>query len=167
MNLKTAKIIRTLLLVVACIAFLVGLVQSNIAGTKRSHNPDKIKVEITSCESKYDNTYYYVYTDFTIENNTSATLSYVEVVTYFKDQNGKIIGTMNSQLGSSYGSGSGLNIAAGETGIKETYLSEYQSSSSYSNLFIELYNHGLSNVTITYEITNAVWSDGYRYYKGN
>ena len=162
MSLKKARIIRIILFAFACSAFAAGLSLSITAEQRRAHNPDKIMVEITNCESRYDNTYYYVYTDFSIKNNTSATLDYVEVVATFKNTRGISIGTMTSRFGSV--SGNGLNIEKGRRDVQETYLSERQAASYHDELFVELFNNGLGNVTVTYKITYAKWTDGYTYY---
>ena len=162
MNLNFARKMRTVLLVIACIMCVVGVVLSNNHSKQLAHKPENIKIEIVSSESKYDDRYYYVYTDFKIDNNTGATIDYIAVTTYFTDKNGKSIGTMTSNFGSSY-SDTALNLKEGDSVTKETYLSEWRSSSSYSKLFAELYNNGIDNLIITYEITRVKWSDNYDY----
>ncbi len=115
-----------------------------------------------NCESKYDDINYYVYTNFSINNNTSAALDYVEVVASFRNASGADIGTMTGKFGSV--SGSGLNLEKGQGVIQETYLSERQSAAYHDGLFVELFNNGLRNVTVTYTVTYAKWTDGYTYY---
>lgn len=153
---KKKKIIIAVIVAIACIITL------KIGITKIAHNANNIEVSITDVSSKSDNKYYYVYTDFTIENHTSATIDYLEVTTYFKDGKGKSVGTMTSTFGSNYGNSS-LNLKAHKKTIEETYLSEWYSSSSMSDLFVTLYNNGTDGLTITYEITYVKWSDGHTY----
>jgi len=153
---RKKKIIIAIIVAIACsITVKVGI-------TKIVHNANNIDISITDVTSKCDNKYYYVYTDFTIENHTGATIDYLEVTTYFKDDKGKSVGTMTSTFGSSYGKSS-LNLKACDKAIEETYLSEWYNSSSMSDLFVTLYNNGLDGLTITYEITYIKWSDGNTY----
>ena len=162
MTLKKSKTIRIILFAIACSAFAAGLSLSIPAEQKRMHDPSKIDAKITSCESRYDDAYYYVYTDYRIKNNSSAALDYVEVVCSFKDKNGISIGTITAKFGSV--SGNGLNIEKGQSELQRTYLSERQSASYHNDFFVELYNNGLGNVTVSYKITYAKWADGYTYY---
>lgn len=152
---KRIIIISSILAIVAVIA-IVRIVKSSI------HTVSDIEIEMLSSDSRYDSRYYYVYMDFKIDNHSGATLDYLKVTTYFADKNGKSIGTMTSEYGSQYGD-SKLNLKSKQSITKETYLSEYQSSSSYGTLFTELYNNGIDDLIITYEITYAEWSDGYTY----
>jgi len=148
-------------IIIAVIIAIVCFITVKIGITKIVHNANNIDISITDVSSKSDNKYYYVYTDFTIENRTGATIDYLEVTTYFKDD-GKSVGTMTSTFGSSYGNSS-LNLKAHTKTIEETYLSEWYSSSSMSDLFVTLYNNGIDGLTITYEITCIKWSDGHTY----
>ena len=151
---KKKKVI-IIISIVCLIVLIIGI-------TKIVHNVNRIDISITDVSSKNDNKYYYVYTDFTINNQTGATIDYLEVTTYFKDSKGKTVGTMTSTFGSSYGN-STLNLKAHKKTIEETYLSEWYSSSSMSDLFVTLYNNGIDGLTITYEITYVKWSDGHTY----
>ena len=162
MKLKKSKTIRIILFAFACSAFVAGLRLSIPAEQKRMHDPSKIDVKITSCESRNDDAYYYVYADYSIINNTSATLDYVEAVCSFKDKNGISIGTITAKFGSV--SGYGLNIEKGQSDVQRTHFSERQSAPYHDDFFVELYNNGLGNVTVSYKITYAKWADGYTYY---
>ena len=163
MNFKTANTIRKILLIIACISFIVGLVWSHQYMRKKAHNPEDIKITLLESESKYDDKYYYVYMDFKIENDTDATIDYLAITTYFTDKQGKEIGTMTSTYGGYHSSA--LNLKPSEKVIKETYLSEFKTKSSYSDLFTRLYLNGIEDITITYEITTVDWSDNYSYHR--
>lgn len=98
--------LRILLAIISTIAFLYGISCSVDARKARKHNPDKIKIEITDMESKNDDKNYYIYSDFSIKNNTSKTLVYLKITTYIYDSNGKSIGSIES----TFGSGNNLNL---------------------------------------------------------
>ena len=164
MNWKTAKKIRSILLVVAIITLVVGLYKTNDYKKVAAHDPDDIKIEIVSCESKYDDRNYYVYMDFEIKNKTKETIDYIAVTTYFKDKNGKSIGTMSSEFGTPYGNGA-LNLEKGDKVIESTYLDEYKTSTHMDNMFVELYENGIEDMEITFEITSVRWADDYSYYR--
>ena len=164
MNWKTAKKIRTILLVIACIAVVIGFNKAKIHGEKAAHDPDDIKMEIVACESKYDDRNYYVYMDYEIKNKTKETVDYIAVTTYFKDKNGKSIGTMTSEFGTPYGNGA-LNLSKGDKVIESTYLDEYKTSTNMSEMFVYLYENGIEDVEITFEITSVRWADDYSYYR--
>ena len=161
-NLENLGKIQKIVLVITCVFFIVGLVLSSQAENKRAHNVDKIDIEILSYEQKTDDRYYYIYFDYKITNRGKATVDYVQIKTTFLDKNGKTIGSMTSTLGASYES-EALNIEKGKNVIMETYLKESQTSPYISDLFIELYNHELSDYTVTHTITGVAWSDGTTY----
>ena len=161
MNLKKAKTIRTLLLVIACITLMVGFFQSAAADKVRKHNPEKIDIEIAQIESKYDSSKYYVVMDYEISNNTSVKLDYVKVITYVYDIDDRRLGTITSEFGNSYSNS--INVQSGGSVIQSTSLSANQNSSSFTDVFVELYNNGMTNARFEYEIVSAKWSDNYRY----
>lgn len=163
-NLETLSKTKKICLVITCIFFIVGLFLSSNASNERAHNAEKIDIELLSFEQKEDDRYYYIYFDYKITNRGKATVDYVNIKTTFKDKNGKVIGSMTSTFGSSFGS-EGLNIEKGKNVVMETYLKESQTSPYISDLFIELYNNELSDYTVTHTITDVAWSDGYTYSK--
>ena len=154
------KKIRIILLIVAGIAFIVGLSITGFVEQEQAHNIEDIYIDITNSKSKYSNSTYYVYMDFRITNKTSATLDFVKVTAYFTDRSGNLIGTTTAELGSPYDDRK-LNISTGSSGTRTMHISKLKSDTQDEHLFVELYNHGLQNVTVTYEITYAEWSDGY------
>lgn len=154
---RRKKRIRFWIVVVCCIVVILLI----IGIPKATHSEQKIEIEIVDVWGKSDNRYYFVYMDYQIDNNTGATIDYVEVTTYFSDKSGKNLGTVTSSFGSAYGN-TALNLKPHETVIKETYLSEYKSS-DLDVFFIMLYNDGTDDLIITYEITYVKWSDGYTY----
>lgn len=162
MSYALAKKIRTILLVVACLVLVACLPMAREKDKERSHNPEKIKIEILNCRPESDDTYYYATMDFEIINKTGKPIDYIQVTTYFSDKNGKSIGTMTSNFGATYSSGS-LNLKANDKVIQEIYLSERISSSYYDSLFVELYENGIDDLVITHEITSVKWADDYSY----
>ncbi len=158
-NKKKRKRKTIVLIIFVIITLFIACI---IISKKATHSINNIKIEMIDSTSKHDSRYYYVYMDFKINNNTGNTIDYLNVTTFFTDKNGKSIGTMTSEYGSLYGDVT-LNLKSKESTIKETYLSEYQSSSSYGTLFTELYNDGIDNLVIIHEITYVKWSDGVTY----
>ena len=158
MNLKSAKVIRIILLAIACIAFVIGLGLSGKAERERKHNLNDIGIEITNCESKYDDRSYYVFFDYTVTNNTAETLDDVTIKTEFKDKSGKTLGILTTEMGSP--NGQKMNLEKGGTDVWQTHLEEYQSKSSYDDLFVELFTNGIESLEISYQITYAKWADG-------
>lgn len=142
---------------VSVIVWIVGVVMVR----KITHSANGIGIKIVDTRAAQDNRYYYVYIDYKITNNTGKTIDYIEVVTYVADQNGKSIGIITSQFGSSYGSNA-LHLVAGKSVVQETYLSEYRSD-HMDSLFVSLYDKNVEELNITYVITNVKWSDGYSY----
>lgn len=164
MKLGLVKKIRTILLVVACISFCVGLALSQEKNKERAHNPKDIEIEIIDCESGADNRSYYVNLEYKITNDTKEELYCVNVTASFKDKNGDLIGTVTSTHGSQMGYAA-LKLGSDESTKQQVQLSEYQSASSYDDIFVELYNNGIEDMEIEYEITYVKWSDGYEYRK--
>lgn len=155
-NMKNVKTIHIVLIVISCIAFVFGLVKSSEVQEAEAHNTNNIEISILNTTPKSDGRYYYVYNDFEIANNTSATIDYIEITSTFIDESGKYIGSLVSSYGSY-----GATLEVGKTITIETYLKESASSASTNKLFIELYNNGMDNLTVTHEITSIVWGDGY------
>lgn len=161
MNIETFGKIQKFLLVVACIAFLVGLILTKMATDERNHNVADISIRIVDVSSKikegYSSSDYYVYMDFEIENNTEAALDSLNVTFYFRDKNGKSVGKLTSSFG-----GNTPAIKSGKKGIETSYISEY--GDKWDSLFYELYHNGLENCSVIYEITGASWDDDYSWY---
>ncbi len=158
-------LVRCLVLALLCCSFVAGLPLSIAAEKERTHNPEKIEVELVKITSKtkQQSTYsteYYVYMDFEICNNTKATLDYVEIVSEFFDKNGKSLGKISSDFGSSH-SNKGLGLSKGESVTEDSYLSKYDLTSG--TLFYTLYTKGLKGITVTCTVTAAAWSDEYTY----
>lgn len=163
MNAEKAKKFQIILLVIACIVFIVGLVLSSKAEKERAHNIEDIEIKIVDSYKKSEGNHYYVYTDFKITNDTKETLEYLEVTTYFTDKNGKSIGHMTSSFGSNWSWDSGLALESGESVTTTTYLEE--SYYNWGTLFEALYENGVSAYDVRYEITYASWADEYEWQK--
>ena len=161
MKSETIGKISKILLIIACIVFVIGLILTHIEIQRVNHNAADIRVELKSVTPKIDTSGYspdyYVYMDFEIKNNTQATLEYISVTTYLTDENGKSIGYITSTFGSSYSNK--LNLAPGESTVITNYLQAY--GSNWGSVFEELYYNGLSSCNTRSEITYASWIDDY------
>lgn len=164
MKLGMAKTFRTVLLMIACIMFIAGLSLTKNHKNELAHNPEDIKIKVLRSTSTADSRYYYVDLDYKITNNTDVELYYVEVTAYFNDKNDELLGTINSKHGSQIGYAA-LKLEESKSTTQIIQLSARQSSSSFEVLFAELYNNGIEDMDITYEITYVKWSDGYEYRK--
>ena len=160
MKSETIGKISKILLIIACIVFVIGLILTYIEIQRVNHNPADISVELNSVTPKIDTSGYspdyYVYMDFEIKNNTQATLEYISVTTYLTDENGKSIGYITSTFGSYSNK---LNLAPGESTVITNYLRT--SGSNWGSVFEELYYNGLSNCEVESEITYVSWTDDY------
>lgn len=151
MSYSLAKKLRITFLVIAFLVLVACVPMATEKEAERNHNPEKIEIQMLSCTPKSDDTYYYATMDFEIKNKTEFTVDYIEVTTYFSDKNGKSIGSMRSSFGATYSS-SALNLKSGDKVIKDVYLSERKSASTYDPLFVELYENGIDDLVITNEI---------------
>lgn len=106
-------------------------------------------------DNSYGRTEYFVFFDFKITNNTGEDISSIEVISYFSDKNGKQLGTLTSTFG---GYSSPINLAVGESQIREIYLStRYPEDDGFFSL---LYDSSLSDFTVTHKILSVEFSDG-------
>ena len=161
MKLEKIRVIQVWVLILTCILFLVGIGLTYPETEKREHNPENIKIKIVDSEAKIQSgSYsqkYRVYMDLEIENKTKVALRGVSVTFYFKNKSGKLIGSMNSTLGNG-----AKKIETNKKEIFTSYLEE--SGGNWDALFTELYENGLKNCDVSYEVTGAIWDDGYSYY---
>lgn len=157
-----AKKKRKRTIIIICVIVTLTVVIGSYSSIRAAwHSIDDVQIEITGVTPEYDGTHYYVYMDFLIRNNTSATLDYVAITSYIEDKNGKSVGTLTTKFGQDY-SGVKLNLESGRQITKESYLSVFKNSYQDA-LFSHLYKKGIADVVITHKITRAKWSDGYQY----
>ncbi|MBO5746871.1 MAG: hypothetical protein J6S13_07245 [Clostridia bacterium] len=155
---RTHKFIS--LLVVATI--ILGVI-TLVVRQARKYDPDLITVKITDTSTEYDpdaspyiNGCWYINFDFKITNGTLSDIDYMTVVTYFKDDDGKLIMQMSSEFGG-YGSSS-MDLKSGDSIKQETYLSEHQPEKNES--FVELYEADFDELDVSYKITYVKFDDG-------
>lgn len=151
------KRIRFWLILICCAAVLILIKVI----PEWMHDVKSIQIELVDVWGQSDDRYHYVMFDYQIDNNTGATIDYMEITTYFNDDTGKNLGTVTSSFGESSGR-MVLNLQPGESVIKENHLSEYKNS-KVSEFFATLYREGADDFEITYEITYVKWSDGHTY----
>lgn len=156
MNLKSAKVITTILLIVAIIAFVFGIGTAIKADKARAHNPDKIQIELLNIRPEVSDSYY-VYMSYSIKNRTGKELNSVAATADVKDKSGKELGSIRLEFG---GTGSNaLHLKRGSV-EKEIYLE----SRTPDEFFATLFQANASDLQITYEVYSAQWADGYSYY---
>lgn len=159
------KVARTVIII--CAAALVTTVIIIIAAIsiyRSMHSAANVVIDIKNTTSKYEGDYY-VYMDYFLQNNTSATIDYVAVTVYFSDKNGKSLGWVTSEFGAVntlYSSDQTLELKPGKSITKSAYLIERRLESS-NEMFKYLYHNGVEDLEITYKITKIKWSDGYTY----
>ncbi len=159
MNLKTAKTIRKILLIVACVAFIAGVSMSQQAAKEAATDLSKISVKITDKECYYNqNETYYIngcyHIDFTyeIKNKAKVDWRYLSITTYVYDNDGTSLGTITSEFGSHYGD-SDLRLKVGGTVIKKSGLKDNQPD----KFFTTLYESDLSELRFESEVTYGVY----------
>lgn len=149
---KKIRLIAFILIVVVISSFYVFRAMA--------HNEKRCSVVIKSLSTSEDQYSNYVFLDYRITNDTSATIDYLKITTRFKDSEGKTLGTISSEFGSLYGNGA-LNLDAHTETIEETFLSE--GTRSMTSLFEHLYQKGINDLSVSYEILNIKWTDGFTY----
>lgn len=154
-SIERVKKIRIILLVIACIACFVGASKSRAAEKKAATDVSKIKVQIVdkecyhkAAESEYRSGYYYVDLTYKITNRTKTTWSYLNITTYVYDKDGKSLGTITSEFGSTYGT-SDLKLKAGGT---VTQSSSFKSNQP-DDFFATMYVSDLSELVFESEVT--------------
>lgn len=152
---KYEKKICTILMITACVAFCFGFVKS-------IHNPDKVKIEIVQCESQSDDYKYYVLMEYKITNLSNVTLTHVQLETMVYDIDGELLGTITSTFGSY---NNNFRIKNGDSKVFDTSLEALVKSDSISDVFIELYNNGINDLSFEHEIQVATWVDNYKFTK--
>lgn len=154
MSVKALRIIRIILLVVAVIACIVGVVKSKKAG----RDPAKIDVQITDKyryhkenDGAWINGRYYIDYTFKITNNTTVDWKYLQIKTNVFDKNGKSLGTITSEFGSS----SGFELRAGETISQVSSIAD--SANNPGEFFTTLFNSDLSDLVFESEVTSGTY----------
>ena len=161
MKVETARTIRTILLVLACIAFICGMIWSIGAAKDRASDTSNISISITNkdCyynanESPYTNGCYHIDLTYSITNNTKVGWQYLNIVTYVYDRSGNSLGSIYSEFGVSYGQ-SDFHLGVGDTITKETGLEDNQPD----EFFAALYQYDLSDLKFEYEIQTGTYYD--------
>ena len=152
MNVKTAKVIRIVLLVVACITVIVGIKKSQKAAKEAATDVSKINVQITdmNCHQEQNDGRYYIDFSFQITNKTNVDWGYLKVQTHVFDKNGTSLGTITSEFGQSKRS-SDLILKVGETVTKESSIAE--NANSPGDFFMSIYESNFSDLRFESEVT--------------
>lgn len=170
MNAKIARIVRIVLLVGACIALFFGIYSSKNAGNYRAHDPEKIVIEITDLDKKYNeqespytNGCYHVFVEYKITNNTSAAINYIQFDSTIKNDNEEAL----AQISSDYGDISAILVKAGESKSFKADLSDNQPVENNNIQFMNLYEAEASDIHADCNITSVIWEDGVQYTNNN
>lgn len=155
MAVDSTRIIRKILLVIACVAMLVGIGLSKAAAKERAHDITKIKLQIVSKESYYNpqespyvNGCYYIKLTYRIKNNTDSIVGGVSVKTYVYDKTGTLLATIDSSFGGDYHT---MALKPGESATKTTDISHGKPEND--DAFVSLYCNELSDFRFEYEVT--------------
>ena len=159
MRVKVLRIVRIILLAAAVIACVAGVVKTKKAGRDVS----KIDVQITAkhCYHKENdgawiNGRYYIDYTFEIANHTNVGWKYLQITTYVSDKNGKSLGTITTEFGSSYGA-SDLKLRVGETVTIDSSIAD--SANQPGEFFTTLFNSDLSDLVFASEVTGGTYYD--------
>ena len=159
MKVETAKTIRFILLIIACIALFRGIVLSVDAGKEAARDTSNIIITVTDKksyynehESSYGNGYYHIDLTYSITNKTKVGWKYLQVIAHVYDKNGKSLGTINSDFGTAYGP-LDLNLGVGETVTNKVSLKDNQPD----DFFAALYQYNLSDLKFEFDITQGTY----------
>lgn len=165
MDIEVLRKIKKIGLIIASIVLIISIPFAIKAGNDRerelkelAHALDNITIELVGCHSEQDDRNYYVYFDYKITNNTSEKLNDIEVVSYFTDKNGKSVGTVTTSLESDLNDD---KYKCGQTTEESVYICESITSRKITNIFMELYNNGMTRLEVTNKAEYAHWADGY------
>lgn len=147
---------RVVLLIIACIAFVIGLPFSIEAKKAKTHNPDNISIEMIKTEREETTREYHVFVTFRVTNHTISTIKAIKFVTDVY-KNGNYLGNFRSETSS-------IQIAP-ESSSELTVRLIVQKSAwdTPTDLFVELYNNGVQNVRGTVSIYGVEWTDNESY----
>lgn len=166
---KYLKPLRYFLLAAAIVALVYGLTQTGKTVKARRHDAEDVHITVTAKTRRYDpnasgytNGCYYIYFQFSIENNTAAPIDYLTVLTHITDRNGNDLGTVRSEFGSIriYQKQSDcLELAPGASVQLQTYLQEHRPESN--DFFTKTYNAAYEDLVFTCEPESIYFSDNY------
>lgn len=158
--------------VVVVILITILVVNNNQREYANNHQATDIAISIVSKSTSFQhNTYsydenagtYFVYFNCNINNRSSAVVDYVKVEISVKTSNGIEKGTLTSEFGNHVYDNQKLSLNSKSSIEKQTQLEEYSSDGNVGLLFAYLYNTNLSEMRLSYKITNVNWSDGAKY----
>ena len=157
MKTEVTNKIRTVLYVIVCIAFLIGLCLSAAAENKAATDPTRIQVTIVdkTCRTEPDDwsygTKYCIDYTYEIKNPTKSDWCALTIKTYVYDKNGTSLGTLTTDFGSS-GSGE-FRIRSGETMTKVAHFENSDPDAFYQ----QLYQSDLENLTFESEVSYGTY----------
>lgn len=150
MSIKTAKIIRIVLLVLASILLFVGISLSREFERMAASDVTRIKASVTNKKS-YENSNgdYCIDFDISVTNKAKVTWSYLNIIIHVFDKSHSELGTITSTLGNS----SDLNLKRGQTKHLTTTLTKrYLDDTSFVG---KLYNSAFSDFIFEVEVTQG------------
>lgn len=158
MTVKKAKVIRIILLIIACVSFLYGLALSERADTERAHSVKKVLVQVQSKqvyynaeERGYSNGAYHIVLSYSVQNDTEVPINSLELETYVYNNAGKQLGTVKTSF-------SDINLQPGhDTEIKADFADGVPVSDVF---FIAFYENELSDFQIENKVLSVGFQDG-------
>lgn len=155
---KGVKKARVVLLIIACIAFVIGLPFSIEAKKASTHNPDDISIEMIKTTREETTQEYHVFVTFKVTNHTISTIKQLQFVTDVY-KNGNDLGYFLVETGS-------IQIAPESSSELTVRLTVQKNSwDTPTDLFVELYNNGLQNVHGSFSIYGVKWTDSESYWE--
>ena len=162
MNATIARVLLRILAVPMSIMLIVGIGFSMRNAKVDAHDASDITVKIVGKTQYHDPDYpkyiggcYCIDLEYEITNDTQATLTYTTVITDVMNEDGEVVLTITSGFTSS----DGLELAPGESVTLTTSLNERLLEENAG--FKVLYQENLDDLTFTYKIDGAIFSDGY------
>lgn len=157
MDYRIGKIITSSLLVLAFIAFIVGLNNANTFVIKLNHNMDKVVVKLVSVSSREDDENYYIDAEFEIKNNAGTSVQTVDFTTEYKDKSSASTIKVNSSVNTvSNGNYLRKGQTTSYTGTVECPKDKFGSDKK----FCDLLENGIANLKQEITVTKVYWADG-------
>lgn len=166
MNVKIARIINRVLVVIACIALVFGITASNKAATSRGHDTDDVSIKIVGLEQKYNehespytNGCYHVTIEYEITNNSSAGINYIQFDAIIKNKGNEDL----AQITSDFGDSMSVLIDAGQSKKFKADISDNQPVENNNIQFMNLYDAKASKIHADCDIKIVMWEDGVQF----
>lgn len=170
MNVKIARIINRILVVIACIALVFGIMASNKAAMSRGHDADDISIKIVGLDQKYNehespytNGCYHVTIEYEITNNSSTGINYIQFDAIIKNKGNEDL----AQITSDFGDSMSVLIDAGQSKTFKADISDNQPVENNNIQFMNLYDAKASKIHADCDIKIVTWTDGVQFTNGS